>query len=53
MKASKPAGCVELRATWHGSFARPSAFCIGMNGGVYARGRQYPLYSGIAAHLIH
>jgi len=24
-----------------------------MNGGVYARGRQYPLYSGLAAQLIH
>ncbi len=54
-KASKPVGCVELRATWRGSSAktRPTAFCIGMNGGVYAHGRQYPLYSGIAARLIH
>jgi hypothetical protein len=54
-KASKPVGCVELRATWRGSTtkARPTAFCVGMNGGVYAHGRQYPLYSGIAARLIH
>jgi hypothetical protein len=54
-QASKPVGCVELRATWRGSSskARPTAFCVGMNGGVYARGRQYPLYSGIAARLSH
>jgi hypothetical protein len=51
VQASKPVGCVELRATWHGSTARPTAFCVGMNGGVYAHGRQYPLYSGIAARL--
>jgi hypothetical protein len=53
--AAKPVGCVELRARWRGSSAkaRPTAFCIGMSGGVYARGRQYPLYSGIAARLIH
>lgn len=45
-----PVGCTTFRATWSGTGARlrPSSFCIGMNGGVYARGRQYPLYSGIA-----
>jgi hypothetical protein len=55
VKATKPVGCVELRAMWRGSGAkaRPSAFCVGMNGGVYAHGRQYPLYSGIAARLMH
>ena len=45
-----PAGCTTFRARWRGAGARlrPGSFCIGMNGGVYARGRQYPLYSGIA-----
>lgn len=45
-----PVGCTTFRAGWRGAGARtrPASFCIGMNGGVYARGRQYPLYSGIA-----
>ena len=48
---SAPVGCVAFRARWTGSGARPRAFCIGMNGGVYAGGRQYPLYSGVAERL--
>lgn len=46
-----PVGCVAFGARWVGSPSRPRSFCVGMNGGVYAGGRQYPLYSGIAARL--
>ena len=49
---SVPVGCVAFRARWTGGGARPRAFCVGMNGGVYAGGRQYPLYSGIAERLV-
>jgi hypothetical protein len=54
-KAAPPRECFPLRARWSGSHAstRPTAFCVGMNGGVYVGGRVYPLYSGIAARLIH
>ena len=54
-RRAAPLGCVQLHARWRGSHAsaRPTAFCVGMNGGVYAQGRQYPLYSGLAAQLIH
>lgn len=54
-KLAPPRECFPLRARWSGSHAskRPTAFCVGMNGGVYVNGRVYPLYSGIAARLIH
>lgn len=54
-RAAAPQECTPLRATWTGAHAstRPRAFCVGMNGGVYARGRLWPLYSRIAAQLIH
>lgn len=54
-QAAAPVGCVPLRARWSGWHAssRPTVFCVGMNGGVYAGGRLYPLYSGLAARLLH
>jgi hypothetical protein len=52
-RLAKPAGCVVLRAVWRGTPKRPVSFCVGMNGGVWAGGRAYPLYSGLAAQLLH
>ena len=52
-RLAKPIGCVPLRAVWHGTPKRPTAFCVGMNGGVWSGGRSYPLYSGLAAQLLH
>jgi hypothetical protein len=54
-RTAAPQECIALRARWAGSHSsrRPTSFCVGMNGGVYANGRLYPLFSRVAERLIH
>ena len=48
-----PRNCFPFEARWAGSHAssRPTEFCIGLNGGLYAKGRGYPLFSRIAERV--
>jgi hypothetical protein len=52
-RKAPPRNCFAFEARWAGSHAssRPTAFCIGLNGGLYAKGRAYPLFSRIAERL--
>jgi hypothetical protein len=49
-RARPPAGCVTFTARWTQS-GWPGSFCVGRGGGVYARGRLYPLALPTAAFL--
>ena len=49
-RASPPAGCITFTARWTRS-GWPRSFCVGRAGGLYARGRLYPLPLPTAAFL--
>jgi hypothetical protein len=52
-RQAPPRNCFPFEARWAGSYAssRPTAFCIGLNGGLYAKGRAYPFFSRFAERL--
>ncbi len=52
-RKAPPRNCFAFEARWRGSHAssRPTAFCIGLNGGLYANGRAYPFFSRFAEIL--
>jgi hypothetical protein len=49
-RARPPAGCVTFTARWTRA-GWPGSFCVGRGGGLYARGRVYPLPRPTAAFL--
>jgi hypothetical protein len=49
-RASPPARCLAFTARWTQT-GWPESFCVGRGGGLYARGRLYPLPAQTAAFL--
>jgi hypothetical protein len=49
---SPPGDCVAFRARWNAATSGPAALCVGRRGGLYARGRVYPMPVATAAFVI-